>query len=284
MGWRTIGDWYANAQGDGTEFSSYDWENDEAPDRTPDRWLDRTGVVSESIELSDHLPDHDAADDAGPFQSMSRRSITFLGRTRSTHPDPELVAAIRALQSRMPRAKDTTIARHLRRAGWTDVTGADVQLILGSAPNDPPKAGDHTRANKPAASHPRTPRQTSQDLAAGTPVGASQSGMPATPDSAQRATPTPPVGARRQELVRAIRALRAEFPRLRRKGLTARLRARGWHDVTPAEVQAAYESSLAPTPAPQGRSNRPLAARGAHPDACPACGVVVSSQGRCRCS
>lgn len=44
MGWRTIGDWYANAQGDGTEFSSYDWENDEAPDRTPDRWLDRGSI------------------------------------------------------------------------------------------------------------------------------------------------------------------------------------------------------------------------------------------------
>lgn len=80
---RGIGDFYADAEGRGSDLPGYDWENDDAPDRTPDVWLDGLVSSSSTQRVSVRLPGR-AKGPSSPRRSTSsatRQVQTVAGLT-----------------------------------------------------------------------------------------------------------------------------------------------------------------------------------------------------------
>ncbi|MEV4533436.1 hypothetical protein AB0J82_06345 [Asanoa sp. NPDC049518] len=102
------------------------------------------------------------------------------------------------------------------------------------------------------------------------------------------------VGARGpREFAGDVRTLWAKDPWLTAKAMAARLRRRGWTQITEIDVQAALAVLNAPSNAVSRRDRKmkpgriaALTGAPAQPAAlvCPSCGVAVSQPGLCRCS
>jgi hypothetical protein len=154
-------------------------------------------------------------------------------------PGVSLATAARKLLDTMPGAKDSTLARHLRRSGWPDVTADQVGRVLQGLNRQQPQ-----RRPAPAKKNP----------------------------------------LRSQRLADAAKAAQGKHPRLGIRKVTQKLRKTGWPAVTEDEVRAALAAPPRPASLTPLIPARPLPTPRTHPDACPACGVVVGSLGLCRCS
>ncbi|MEU4634096.1 hypothetical protein ACIBM8_21935 [Micromonospora aurantiaca] len=285
---RTIGDWYANAEGRDSADFRRDWDNDDRPDRTPDSWLDRLKPSERPAAVR-----------------PSRRSAsTSRGGLRGTVPTQRgLADAARELQRRMPGIKDKTLVRHLRQSGWLNVSEEQVRKALRAYPAGPSsQSRGTTTATTPPSANPKPAKTRTKDggtitmiypptdppppksKARGTIKVVSPS--PATPKPAKNGTPS----RERPTLADVVREVQASRPGLGTKRLTQEVRARGWQGATEKQVKAARKSLPPSPPAPTPVLRRiqvppPLrTVRTPHPDACFACGVVPSPLGSCRCS
>lgn len=126
---RTIGDWYADAEGRHWDVPGYDWENDDKPDQTPDSWIDRLPPQTQRLPParsgSPRKP--------GPSRRRTTTGSTASAADRRVAPAsaPVLKEAARLLRSQLPGAKAKTIARKLREKGWLNATTAQVQAVVG---------------------------------------------------------------------------------------------------------------------------------------------------------
>lgn len=119
---RSIDDWYADAEGRGGAVS-HDWENDEAPDRSPEAWLDR---LTPGRDVRASVPEQRRGR-PGPGGSQRRRP--------STAASAQQVAALaqRVLADR-PGISYQRVAEILRAEGWPGVDRKDVSVALAAHP------------------------------------------------------------------------------------------------------------------------------------------------------
>lgn len=253
---RTISDWYTNAEGRDSSDSRHDWEHDDQPDRTPDVWLDRLQPASR-------------AGYARP-SGGSASKVTSGNADRRTKPTQrDLADAARALRERMPGIKESTIARHLRQDGWSQVSSDQVRAALRAHPAPPRR--------QPLLSRPSgAPRITPKQQGTVTVISPPTATMPTRSPAAKRGRPS---------LAEVAHAMRAKYPQLDMKKLRKQVQGRGWPMATLKQVEAALQQ---PRPTRPVRSRpapvtRPVA-RAPKPDTCFACGVVPSLLGTCRCS
>lgn len=130
---RSIGDWYADAEGRGSDGPGFDWENDDRPDRTRDTWLDRLGPERGALPAQQNRPSKQNQ----PIDrkaSSSRKPRPTSGRAaRSPKPPPHKVAmAAFALFRNDQHLSHSAVAIRLqqRGGGWKAVTAADVREAL----------------------------------------------------------------------------------------------------------------------------------------------------------
>lgn len=254
----SIGDWYADAEGRGSDGPGYDWQNDDRPDRTPDSWLDRL------------TPGPDDQGTSGTFVQPKIKPRSPKSR-KKTAPRayeaswPEIVKAAHLLRAARPGIKDQTLAKRLRQAGYLNISVARVQQALATSP--PPKvAANPSARRKPAPQRSAQPKR--------------RASIAPRPAATRQRNPQKP-----KSLTQAARALHQEMPKLDLHELTRRLRERGWHTISEADVAAALGPSQPETPKQSPRESTPILPTPVlHPGACPACLMVVSALGQCRCS
>jgi hypothetical protein len=160
---RTINDWYLEAGGRADD-SSFDWENDDRPDRGVDAWLDRISAVNRD--------DRRALPAAGRNSGSSKPDIgSTSGRKRSVRsvqpngriderrisgvPWSVFVRTVHSLHRQDPRLGPRAIGRRLRTLGWTGVTRPDVVEAMGwphptSYVNPPPRRRGSARGDAAA--------------------------------------------------------------------------------------------------------------------------------------
>jgi len=266
VGSRSIGDWYADAEGRYSDSPGHDWENDDPQDRNRDSWLDR--LQREEPRMP---PPSQAAGRRSGASREAQRTAQSTGRvTRPYFQD--VVNAVHTLRAERPGIGDKTLLRRLRDQGYTNVTQSDVRKALRQAP-----------ALAPSDRH-RKGKQTKRVSALPVPTG----------------RPNP--SARASDFAAAARTLWTKAPDLSIDELTRLLHGRGWTMFTEADVRKVL-STLSPRPSPDRKPPRTAARKGkaikprqlrransvaASPqpraDICPSCGVAVSLLGLCRCS
>lgn len=285
---RTIGDWYANAEGRDSADFRRDWDNDDRPDRTPDSWLDRLKPSERPAAVR-----------------PSRRSAsTSRGGLRGTVPTQRgLADAARELQRRMPGIKDKTLVRHLRQRGWLDVSEEQVRKALRAHPARPSsQSRGATTATTPPSANPKPAKTRTMDGGTVTVIHPPTNFPPKTKARGTIDAVSPPTATRkpaktdtssrreRRTLADVVRAVLVSRPGLNTRRLTQEVRASGWPKATERQVKAVRKSlppsPPAPTPPPRRIQVPPplRTVRTPRPDACFACGVVPSPLGSCRCS
>lgn len=265
VGRRGIGDWYADAEGRGSDDPRYDWENDDRPDSTSDSWLDRVSSRVRDVPAKTRAASHPRANQSAPQapRSSSARSGGPLLRN--------VAEAAHNLRAKDRNLSDEMIAERLRQRGWASVTQAYVREALERYPSR------------------RSLESRSTTSAAGA-AGSRQ------PDVAQVASSRAD-GSPISEFAAAVHALRVRMPELGIKGLARSLRNSGWPQCTRAQVRAVLQPTpsgasrtRAAAPVSRGPSRQLLpaparrAAAVSAAEMCPSCGVRVSALGWCRCT
>lgn len=254
---RTISDWYTNAEGRNSSDSRHDWENDDQPDRTPDVWLDRL----KPTDRAGYTRSSRGSASTGTSGKASRRTVP----TRR-----DLADAARGLRERMPGIKDSTIVRHLRQDGWSQVSVDQVRAALRAHPAPPRR---QPLPNRPSEAPKIAPKQQQDTVTV------------ISPRTAAKPASTPAAARGRQTLAEVARAMRAKYPQLGMKKLTKQVQGRGWPMATLKQVEAALQEPRATRPVRSRPASMSFSAvRAPQPDTCFACGVVPSILGTCRCS
>ncbi len=240
----SIGDWYTNASEHERGNLRYDWQHDDPAEGAPVPWPDgypvRRGRASGTKGRR-------AARSAG---IVTTRRGAIVGTARSSLADgsdePKLAAAARRIRANVVGISMAWLTQRLRQNGWPDVTEERVRSALHGR-----------RTAQPAAPRPilfpieRAPARPAVKRAAG--------------------TSRPPLAAE-------IGRLQAAHHGIAIKGLTRRLRADGWWDVTQDQVRTMLEAT------PATRRSRPDHSEPRRADTCPSCGTAISILGICRCS
>lgn len=273
---RSIGDFYADAEGRGSELSGYDWENDDAPDRTPDAWLDRlaSSRPAQRVGLASAKGAKGRSGRRGSANSVTRKGQSPAGSRRPT--EREIANAAHEIRASIPDIGAKGIAKRLRQRGWAFVDSLAVDRALK-------RYVIPDRKQKSRSVPSRGTGAGGQELGRVQGVLVQQGGAM--------------VGRRLRNFAKVARYLAARDPEMSLAGITRRLQRLGWPTCTEADVRRALGMSptAAPRPtqaSPPPKSSRPAvdnspslrAAPRPSAEVCPSCAVRISVLGICRCS